>query len=239
VRTAVIWVKDVRLIGIADPCNGLDIYVLYISFLFCFPGSLRRRGVFLLVGIPYIYIINTIRGALLAWLSMYHKDLVDVSHHYIFTASVYLLVFYLWVLYSKKEAKGELFMVASLIVILILSWLNVDLFGHYHRNKYSMYINQGAHIVAVSLTGAIGYFNWRYKEKWLSNLWLYTYCAILLIMLTFSVVYFLNLNINKDWRAVIIGLRNTFTGPLPFLIFYLFSRVSGSITSREQAKENT
>ena len=99
-----------------------------------------------------------------------------------------------------------------------------------------MYINQAAHFLAVSITGVIGFYNWRRNERWLSNLWVYSYTLILLIMGVFTIFYLFNHNINKDWRNVILGLRNTFTGPLPFLIFYLFSRVSGSIVNRDAAR---
>ena len=106
-RCSFVLMNGERIISIADPCNALDLYVLYISFLFCFPGKWKRRLVFVLLGIPYIYIINAIRCALIAWLNTSHKSLVDISHHYIFTTAVYLLVFYLWVLYTKKGVLDE------------------------------------------------------------------------------------------------------------------------------------
>jgi exosortase family protein XrtF len=102
-RSAIITVNGHGVLGILDPCNALDIIVLYISFLFCFPGTMSRRIMFIIIGLPYIYFINTIRCALIAWLNMAHKGWVDISHHYIFTASVYLLVFYLWTIYTKKD----------------------------------------------------------------------------------------------------------------------------------------
>lgn len=101
--SAIVAVDGHPVLGILDPCNGLDIYVLYISFLFCFPGTMKRRGLFLLLGIPYIYVINTIRCVLIGWLNIAHRGWVDISHHYIFTAAVYLLVFYLWIAYTKTK----------------------------------------------------------------------------------------------------------------------------------------
>lgn len=103
-KSALVTVGGHPVLGILDPCNALDIFVLYISFLFCFPGAIKKRAGFILLGLPYIYIINTIRCALIGWLNMEHRGWVDISHHYIFTAAVYLLVFYLWVLYTKRSA---------------------------------------------------------------------------------------------------------------------------------------
>lgn len=106
-RQDIITIEHKKVIAVGDPCNALEIYVLYISFLFCFPGSVKRRLLFVLAGIPYIYVINVIRVVLITYLNIYHKRWVDISHHYIFTIVVYLLVFYLWMLYTKKQPAIE------------------------------------------------------------------------------------------------------------------------------------
>ena len=101
-----VTVNGVRKLSILDSCNALDIYVLYVAFLYCFPGSWKRRLLFITTGVPFILIVNVVRCAAIAWLNMNHRELVNITHHYIFTAVVYLLVFYLWVLYSKKLLPG-------------------------------------------------------------------------------------------------------------------------------------
>jgi exosortase/archaeosortase family protein len=103
-RTAVIFLDGKRLVGIADPCNGLDLFILYIGFLFCFPSSAKRRLIFLLAGIPAIFVANIIRCVIMSWLNIYHRDWVDISHHYIFTTVMYLFIFYVWMLYAKKPS---------------------------------------------------------------------------------------------------------------------------------------
>lgn len=102
-----VTVNGRRKLSILDSCNALDIYVLYISFLFCFPGTWKRRLIFIAIGVPYILLLNTVRCAAIAWLNMNHPELVAVTHHYLFTGLVYILVFYLWVLYSKKLLSYE------------------------------------------------------------------------------------------------------------------------------------
>lgn len=101
--TSIISIDGHKVLGILDPCNALDIMVLYIAFLLCFPGSVKKRLLFIALGLPYIYIINTIRCAAIGWMNIAHKGWVDISHHYIFTALVYLLVFSLWMIYTKKK----------------------------------------------------------------------------------------------------------------------------------------
>ncbi len=102
VRSAAITINNHLVIDISDPCNGLEVYVLYIGFLYCFPGSWQRRLLFIIYGVLSIYLANTLRCGLLAWLNMFHRKWYDFSHHYVFTTLVYLLVFFLWKLYSKK-----------------------------------------------------------------------------------------------------------------------------------------
>ena len=104
---ALITIHGQKVIGIADPCNALEIFVLYISFLFCFPANNKRRIIYTAIGVPAIFCINIIRCAAITWLNIEHRGWVDVSHHYIFTTLVYLMVFYLWVLFSKGGLSNE------------------------------------------------------------------------------------------------------------------------------------
>ena len=104
---ATISIAGERIIGIAAPCNALEIYVLYIAFLFCFPSGFGRRFLFTAIGIPLIYIANILRCVIITWMSISHKNWVDISHHYVFTTIVYLLVFWLWMLFTKKGLTNE------------------------------------------------------------------------------------------------------------------------------------
>jgi exosortase/archaeosortase family protein len=96
-----------RIIGIAAPCNALEIYVLYLAFLICFPAGNRRRLIFAAIGVPTIYWINVVRCALMAWINIGHRNWFEISHHYVFTTLVYLIVFGLWVLFTRKELSHE------------------------------------------------------------------------------------------------------------------------------------
>ena len=98
-----IIIEGKKVLGIADPCNALEIFVLYTAFLFCYPARNKRRWLFTITGIPVIFIMNIFRCCLLTWLNMKHRGWFDISHHYIFTSAMYLLVFYLWMLYSKTD----------------------------------------------------------------------------------------------------------------------------------------
>jgi exosortase/archaeosortase family protein len=100
----IVWINNQRVIGIADPCNALELYALYIGFLCCFPATWKRRLIFTAIGVPVIFVANAIRCAVITWLNIKHPTWVDISHHYIFTTLMYLLVFYGWFLFSKSTA---------------------------------------------------------------------------------------------------------------------------------------
>jgi exosortase family protein XrtF len=98
-----VYMNGKKVIGIADVCNGLELYILYIGFLFCFPIKWKRIILFLLAGIITIYIVNVLRCAGIAVLNIRHNYLTDVAHHYVFKLIVYLLIFILWVMYAKNN----------------------------------------------------------------------------------------------------------------------------------------
>ena len=103
--------KDGRkIVGVADGCNALELYILYLGFLFSFPIAIKKykRIIFFsIAGIVIIYLANIIRLAALAEMNMRRMDAVDMAHHYVFKMIVYVLIFGLWVLYIKKSPLNE------------------------------------------------------------------------------------------------------------------------------------
>jgi exosortase/archaeosortase family protein len=97
-----IYINNRRSIGIADPCNGLELYVLYIGFIFCIPTSIKRQTLFIATGILGIFILNSFRCFGLAWLNFHDYSIADFAHHYLFKMIIYAAIFYAWVIYSRK-----------------------------------------------------------------------------------------------------------------------------------------
>ena len=102
-----LYMNGKKIVGVADPCNALELYVLYLGFLFAFPASLKRIVAFSFVGIIVIYMANIIRLAALASMNMHRIDAVDMAHHYVFKIIVYALIFGLWVLFTRKAVGNE------------------------------------------------------------------------------------------------------------------------------------
>jgi len=92
-----------KVIGIADPCNALEIYVLYVSFIICYPSTIKHRLKYIAIGLPILFVFNVLRACGLTWLNINRKDLADFSHHYLFQAIMYVIVFIIWVRFTRKE----------------------------------------------------------------------------------------------------------------------------------------
>lgn len=90
---------------IAAACNGLEIMILYAGFLFCFPSSgPARRGIYLVIGLAAIFLLNVIRCSLLVWIFLRYRKYLDFSHHFLFTFIVYSCVFFLWYKYASRRS---------------------------------------------------------------------------------------------------------------------------------------
>lgn len=102
-----IYIRGARSIGIADPCNGLELYVLYIGFIVCFPTTLKRQVAFIVVGVVGIFIANSFRCLGLAWLNYHNYAIADFAHHYLFKIILYAMIFWAWIVYSRKYFINE------------------------------------------------------------------------------------------------------------------------------------
>jgi len=90
---------------IAHPCNGLILHVLFAIFLICFKGHWLVKIITLILGMFVIYTINVLRVVALIQIAHYHRDWLDFSHKWLFTAIVYSCVFGIWLLWVNKLSK--------------------------------------------------------------------------------------------------------------------------------------
>jgi len=103
-RGCLIWIDRQPVVNIADPCNGFELFGLFIGFIWAFGGK-KYRWLFLLAGSLSIYIINLIRMFALANVAQNHHELLDFHHHYTFTIFVYGYIVLLWWAWTKLNSK--------------------------------------------------------------------------------------------------------------------------------------
>lgn len=98
-----IYLDNKNILGIADGCNALELYILFIGFLIAYPSNKKRCIFFGVTGVFIIFISNIIRLLLLAEMNLHQNNAVDIAHHYIFKLIVYAIIFILWMKYAQKQ----------------------------------------------------------------------------------------------------------------------------------------
>jgi len=92
---------------IGNPCDGLSLFILYISFILIFKGKWWFKIIAIGIGVSLIHILNLIRIISLALIVKYYPNWLDFHHSYTFTLIIYACIFILWLLrvkiYQKKE----------------------------------------------------------------------------------------------------------------------------------------
>jgi exosortase/archaeosortase family protein len=99
---ASIYLNGKLSIIIAPACNALELLVLYVGFLMCIPTNAKRFWLFTIGGLALIVVLNVLRCVALAMLFYNEHPIADFAHHYLFKIFIYGVIFYLWILYSKK-----------------------------------------------------------------------------------------------------------------------------------------
>lgn len=99
--------KGERVLGIHDACNGIDLMFIYIGIIVLLPYPVKRKLLFSLGGIAAIILANIIRVCSLYYIYRYHSAAFEFSHHYVFTILMYVLIFYGWLLFIKKNKPNE------------------------------------------------------------------------------------------------------------------------------------
>jgi exosortase family protein XrtF len=95
--------KDSRaILSVYEGCNGLNVMVIFVSFLFAY-GKIGSRLVwFIPIGMLVIHLFNILRILLLFHVTISMPDFLYFSHKYLFTAFIYIAVFGIWALWIFK-----------------------------------------------------------------------------------------------------------------------------------------
>lgn len=99
--TASIVFQGRAIVAVYEGCNGINVMIIYISFLFAFGPISKKLLWFLLSGILLIHLINLARIYLLFLVSIYLPDFLYFIHKYFFTAIIYVVVFVLWFVWIR------------------------------------------------------------------------------------------------------------------------------------------
>ena len=120
---------------------------------------------------------------------------------------------------------NKLLFIVSLVIIVLISLADNRFFAFSKPYNLSQVVRQSAHFILFFITGAIGYLNWKNKERWLQWLWFAAYgFAFIFVIGVTAVTHLLTFTItSQKWITVVSELRSIFIGPIPFMVFWLLS----------------
>jgi exosortase family protein XrtF len=96
------------VLSVFEGCNGLNVMIVFLSFLFGFSGLHRKFRWFVPLGLGMIHAFNLGRIILLYYVTLYLPNALYFTHKFLFTAFIFIAVFILWYVWVMKLAdKGE------------------------------------------------------------------------------------------------------------------------------------
>ena len=90
------------VVSVFEGCNSMNVMIVFVVFILAYTGTLKKTLLFGAAGIVVIYIFNLFRVGLLFFIAKYYPNNLYFFHKYLFTALLYVLVFFLWYLWVKK-----------------------------------------------------------------------------------------------------------------------------------------
>lgn len=104
----VIGVDGTGGLWIGDNCNGIALFALFSGFVIAYPGSWKRKALFIPLGIIIIELLNVFRVICLAILDTYSRAWTEINHTYTFTIIIYGCIFLLWMIWVNRLSGADL-----------------------------------------------------------------------------------------------------------------------------------
>ena len=99
--TAIVY-RSQPIVTVYEGCNGLNVMIIFIAFIFAFGPLQKTAAWFILIGMIVIHAINLLRIGLLFMVTLQLPDYLYLSHKYLFTAFIYGFVVLLWMLWVRS-----------------------------------------------------------------------------------------------------------------------------------------
>lgn len=92
---------------VATECTAIFIMLIYASFIFVYPASIRSKGIALLAGIPFIFGANILRLFCMAWIDYLKPQYSEYFHQYIWQVVFIVMVIFMWLIWIEKVVTRE------------------------------------------------------------------------------------------------------------------------------------
>lgn len=84
-----------------EGCNGINVMIVYLSFLVAFKGPLKLLVRYSVLGLLGIHLLNLLRVSVLYGIAIHFPMQLYFFHKYLFTGILYLIVFVFWYYWVK------------------------------------------------------------------------------------------------------------------------------------------
>ena len=101
-RTISIYKGSRIVVNVFEGCNGINVAIVFISFMAAFGGDRKKIMWFIPLGLVLIHLANLLRVSGLFLVAEYFEQYFYYVHKYAFTASIYVMVFLLWWIWIEK-----------------------------------------------------------------------------------------------------------------------------------------
>jgi exosortase family protein XrtF len=101
VKATVLIIQQHPLLAVYEGCNGVNVLIVFLSFVTAFGPYNRKLIWFIPVGLFIIHAANIFRIVLLFFVARDFRPHLYFTHKYLFTAFIYVVVFILWFWWIK------------------------------------------------------------------------------------------------------------------------------------------
>ena len=101
-----LWISGAsEAIYIAYDCLGVNLFFVFMVFIFAYPGRIKTKSWLIPLGFLIIFILNAARMAALAKVLECCPSRMDFLHHFVFQGIIYVGIFGMWLWFTKLESK--------------------------------------------------------------------------------------------------------------------------------------
>jgi len=95
------------ILSVYEGCNGINTMIVFAAFVIAL-GPLNKKTLwFVLSGLLLIHLVNLSRITALFFVSKFLPQFMYFTHKYLFTATLYVVIFILWIVWVKKFSIGR------------------------------------------------------------------------------------------------------------------------------------
>jgi exosortase family protein XrtF len=100
-----IYLNNIAVVQVIEGCNGIAVAILFVAFNLAFKGILKQSALYSVVFLITIWVVNVFRIGWLAYVIQGNGYEAFSWHKSIFTASIYIYVLMLWLLWVRIVGK--------------------------------------------------------------------------------------------------------------------------------------